>query len=406
MSVRQKQNKVEELRAQIEACAVVARQQAQSIDGPVQPPKKETPKKAHEYPREEYLKWLDRCEDFYNWLLKNRIPKNGQCDAWFKTNRKTEYLDCAGDGWRMVKPVTQEMYYAYYSLSEFERNKNWYNFTSYQPNEKLGRLQQIPGAARIFCIQCDTCAFKPDIAKQLIRTYFFDLHEEQLEDGATLNNMDAHILQLNNPSFEDLEKAAYEYPDLYHYSYELIVNLEYLFLDPDAGQGFVFCNFINSLEKARTCHVQWNGAPYIYVELICAHASSKGMGGRLLKEVEKLAVALGAQMIVLSSLAHVIYYYLGQGYVFADVNFNLINIKGSGFEKQDGEPRLLPISKITRTDFLREYNRKEKKRKREPDEEKAIPNVRLRLAELDPPPIVNDEELTAQHTLDQQLELQ
>tara|TARA_Y100001980_G_C14253140_1_gene97430 strand:- start:110 stop:502 length:393 start_codon:yes stop_codon:yes gene_type:complete len=130
------------------------------------------------------------------------------------------------------------------------------------------------------------------------------------------------------------------------------------------------------------------------------------MGGRLLKEVEKLAVALGAQMIVLSSLAHVIYYYLGQGYVFADVNFNLINIKGSGFEKQDGEPRLLPISKITRTDFLREYNRKEKKRKREPDEEKAIPNVRLRLAELDPPPIVNDEELTAQHTLDQQLELQ
>lgn len=371
MSVRKNQNQVEELRAQIEACAVVARQQAQSIDAnPVA--------YQHYTTQEEYRTWLDNCFELYQDMVKKDIHKNVNCHTWGEAYPfESGYIDCGNDGWRMTKLV--DINDDKYKNNDVSR---WTLIEGNTPDEKLDALQNVPGAKRIFCSRCKTCYFKSDIAENIIEATFF----KRMPSNGT--NADPSRFKMSIADINDkIHGTPKRKPDPhFNYTLYLVEHLEYVFI-PEFGQGFVFCNIIDSKDTATRHGLQWNGLPYLYVELICAKT---GISGRtLLEQVEKFAASLKINRIVLSSLGHVIFYYRDKcKFHFADRYFNEVEIDPQYERTQTPEnpnpgPYLIPFSYEQRyhmDNFYKEWKTGygfPRKRRPGDDDDWDYPNVRL-----------------------------
>ena len=419
MSVRKNQNQVEELRAQIEACAVVARQQAQSIDA--------KPSKADQiYNIEDYERWIDRGVEFYNWLKDNDVPKNKDCEVP-QSPKDDDFLDCSVDGWRMTRvfdpynPKDNLLYNA--SLD------GWTEIPLRLNREaKLNLLQRIPGAEKVFCFECNTCTFVPFFEREFIKTIFFMKGIPQTventnkrkrsgseDSGEVPMNVDASRVILRPYTIPDIERKKRNKTDgaNYFYTLELISNAEWVYIAPGDGKGFVFCNVVDSEEKAERFHVAWDPrvGSYIYIELICSKTS--GLGPTMLQKVYQLAAHHKIRRIVLSSLGYVIFFYLNNDFHLANSKFEYVDFPESRFRNGPTNPadpfstfaHFIPIPATFKEHLLYKYEEEKKKRQKTVPVQNRIQNVRLMLAGLNPPPVVNDEELTAQHALTEQLGL-
>tara|TARA_B100000287_G_scaffold174872_1_gene164932 strand:+ start:420 stop:1691 length:1272 start_codon:yes stop_codon:yes gene_type:complete len=423
MSVRKNQNQVEELRAQIEACAVVARQQAQSIDA-------RASKADQIYNIDDYEKWIDRGVEFYKWLKKNDVPKNKNCGVP-KSPTDYDFVDCSVDGYRMTRvfdpsnPEDNLLYKASldgWTHIPFGKNRA----------EKLNLLQRIPGAEKVFCFECDTCTFVPFFERQFIKTIFFMKAIPQTEINTNKRkrsgskyangipaNVDGSQVILRPYTIPDIERkrANIKDGDNYVYTLELISHAEWVYIAPDDGKGFVFCNVVDTPEKAKQLHVAWNQrvGSYIYIELICSKTS--GLGPTMLQKVYQLAASLNINRIVLSSLGYVIFFYLNNGFHLANSKFGKVDLHKSGFKNGPTNPadpfstfaHFIPIPETDKEYLLDKYKKEEEqgdtKRQKTDTVQDRIQDVRLVLAGLDPQPVVNDEELTSQHALTEQLGL-
>ena len=416
MSVRKNQNQVEELRAQIEACAVVARQQAQSIDA-------RASKADQIYNINDYEGWIDRGVEFYKWLKKNDVPKNKDCGVP-KSPTDYNFLECGVDGYRMTRvfdPSNPED-----NLLYNESLDGWTEIPlRLDKKAKLNLLQSIPGAEKVFCFECDTCTFVPFFEQQFIKTIFFmkGIPQTQIKTNKRKRtgsenangipaNVDASQVILRPYTIPDIEKKKKNKTDggNYVYTLELISNAEWVYIAPNDGKGFVFCNVVDSEEKAERFHVAWNPrvGSYIYIELICSKTS--GLGPTMLQKVYQLAAHHKIRRIVLSSLGHVIFFYLKNKFHLANSNFDIVPIV-SRFENGPKPffpnfAHFIPIPVTYKEELLDKYEEEDDAKRQKTDTlQDRIQNVRLRLAGLDPQPVVNDEELTAQHALTEQLEL-
>lgn len=340
MSVRKNQNQVDELRAQIEACAVVARQQAQAIDEPV---------KAHEYfDSTLYKQWLNDCRAFYIWLKEQDVPKNVQCDTvdQLPGMRSEEYIDCSDDGYRMIKNITTADHseHADYDVHEWTHIEK----SIKKRKDRLLILQDMENADKIFCKDCDTCAFTPNITQDFITAYFFKA---------------APIVTTKRGRDSDQGKSSELVPQeklttreiIDDYTNWLVDSAEYVYI-PNTGRGFIFCNIIDSQDTASHHGLQWNGSSYLYVELLCA---KEGTSGKiLLAEALKLAAFKGLSHIVLSSLGHVIFYYLDVcGFQLAKRDFTIVPVPlDSRWRRKKYTPYLIPISEDYKEKWGKQYD--------------------------------------------------
>ncbi len=395
MSVRKNENQVEELRAQIEACAVVARQQAQSIDA--------RPSKADEiYEIDDYEKWIDTGVKFYEWLKDNDVPKNKDCKVP-QSPEDDDFLDCSTDGWRMTRvfrpgvPKDDRLY-----------NASLDGWTHIEPklnkNAKLNLLQRIPGAEKVFCLECNTCTFVPFFAREFIKTIFFMKGLPQIQRNTNKRkrpdsgdpdeipaNVDAPRVILRPLTIDDYQKKI-KTPNsgrYYEYTLELISNAEWVHIAPGDGKGFVFCNVVDTKEKAEQFHVAWDPrvGSYIYIELICSKTS--GLGPTMLQKVYQLAAHHSIRRIVLSSLGHVIFFYLKNDFHLANSKFGKVDLP-SRFENRPTDPadpsskfaHFIPIPVTYKEYLLDKYQEEKKKRRRTVPIQNKIQSVQLKFGEV------------------------
>ncbi len=355
MSVRKNQNQVEELRAQIEACAVVARQQAQAIDQPV---------KAHEYFFQGlYDDWLNHCHAFYIWLKEQDVPKNVNCHTGVPLMQGQEYIDCADDGYRMMKNITtaDHVEHANYEVNAW----TYISKDEEDMSRRLEILQSMKDADRIFCMDCKTCAFTPNITQDFITAWFYKpavILNAKRDRGAN-EKQNKEPGEQTRRSIDEIDKA---------YTNWLIQSAEYVYIPP-VGKGFIFCNEIDSQDIATHHGLQWNGLPYLYVELLCAKEQTSGK--ILLAEAHKLASFLKLSHIVLSSLGHVIFYYHDKcEFWLANRKFQFVPLE-SRWKRPQGTPYLIPISETTKKEWKRDYEREVKDKKNK--------KMRLKLAGIE-----------------------
>ena len=163
-----------------------------------------------------------------------------------------------------------------------------------------------------------------------------------LSNEITLNFFSRKRNRDDGTTFDTRKITLKELVDSSEYTLELSEELEYVLLHPTAT-GIVFVMHVSSANKAAKHMLPWTGEPYVYVSLICAKTIS---GADLMAKVKHLAYILGVELILLSALGHVIFYYKKLGFEFADDNFRVQTLPPElEYEYENGvDPLLIPIS--------------------------------------------------------------
>ena len=281
----------------------------------------------------EYIRWLNRSEKLYAWLVESRIPKNLGCGG---VSGK-EYIDCGADGYRMllrldnnITPPSPE------KARQIIVNNGWAQMTG-STSQRLDQLQELPRARELLGPKSDLCSFVSDVLANEIALKFFKTKRER-EDHVSFNPRKMSLEELQNDS---------------EYTLELSEELEYVLLHPTAT-GIVFCMHVSNVKKAAKHMLPWNGEAYIYVSLICAKSIR---GSELMDDVKRLASVLGVNFILLSALGHVVFYYAKLGFEFADDALRVRTLPPELlYEFKNGmDPLLIPISPSQRQTMLEEY---------------------------------------------------